>query len=237
MPTLSIDSLNMNESNSPRVVALILAGGTGSRVGNERPKQYIEYGGESILARTLSAFRGLADAVFVVCRDEWADYVHAQAPGVHTVTAGSTGYESLRHGVAALGDAAGDTLVMIHDAVRPFVTPAIIADNLEIAQREGNAITAVPTYETLLHASSGYGVVRRMTRRENVYRAQTPQTFRLSTLRQMLSDAQSLCINDAQSACTLACQLGYELHLSTGEIKNFKITTLTDLQLYEALIP
>lgn len=226
----------MNDTSSPRIVALILAGGTGTRVGNERPKQYLEYGGESILARTLRSFRDQVDEILVVCRDEWADYVRAQAPFVRTVTAGTTGYESLTHGIDALTATPGDTFVMIHDAVRPFVTPAIIADNLRVARAQGNAITAVPTYETLLHATDGTGTARHMTRREDVYRAQTPQTFRLASLRQMLADARALCINDAQSACTLACQLGYELHLSEGDIKNFKITTTTDLQLYEALI-
>lgn len=223
---------------TPHVVALILAGGTGSRVSDERPKQYMEYGPErkSILAHTVSVFNQSVDTILVVCRDEWAPYVRSHLPDVRIVQAGATGFESLLNGIEALADISGDTFVMIHDAVRPFITKDIIADNLQVAIQQGNAITAVPTYETLLYAPSGEGTARRMIRREDVYRAQTPQTFRLSALRQMFVDAQALCINDAQSACTLACQLGYELHLSIGDIKNFKITTPSDLQLYEALI-
>lgn len=214
-------------------IALILAGGNGSRFGAARPKQFVEIKGRSILHRTLDAFRGRVDAIWVVCQNEWKDYVGNE----HTTEAGATGFESLCHGVAALADYGDETVVMVHDAVRPLVTTEIIEQNLEVARRCGNAITSVEIYETLLAAPAGDGVVRSMSRREGMFRAQTPQTFTLGSLRKMISEAKRLCINDAQSACVLAQQLGYELHLSPGDFRNFKITTPSDLALYEALIP
>lgn len=221
-------------SPAPRVVALILAGGTGQRACETRPKQYLEYGGESVLQHTLRAFEPHVDDILVVCQDEW----RAQAQPYTTCTGGATGYESLCRGVAALSATEPPTtLVMIHDAVRPLVDAAIITDNIAVALSRGNAITAVPVYETLFCAPDGEGTVRNMVRREGMFRAQTPHTFRLGALQEMISRARALSIVDAQSACTLAYQLGYELHLSKGGLQNFKITTPSDLSLYEALIP
>ncbi|MCQ2293368.1 MAG: 2-C-methyl-D-erythritol 4-phosphate cytidylyltransferase [Bacteroidaceae bacterium] len=223
-----------------KVIALILAGGKGERVSPDRPKQYLEVRGESVLQHTLRAFQGLVDEVVVVCQDEWREYVEkcgaSLAVPCRTATGGCTGFESLCNGVAALADEAPDTLVAIHDAVRPLVTEDVITDNLAVARRCGNAITAVDTYETLLHAPNGE-TVRSMIRREGMYRAQTPQTFTLATLRQMIGEARRRCVVNAQSACTMATQLGYQLHLSKGDLLNFKITLPSDMLLYESLIP
>lgn len=219
-------------------IAIILAGGVGQRLNAERPKQYIEVHGESILQHTLRAFQGMVDQVVVVCQQEWRTYVEGcQQEGLpqRTAPAGKTGYESLCNAISSLSGEAADTLVVIHDAVRPLVSQEVIADNLRVARQCGNAIAAIDIYETLLLSPDG-ATVRGMTRRESMYRAQTPQTFTLGTLRQMIQQAQERCVLDAQSACTLATQLGYELHLSQGDLRNFKITTTTDLALYEALI-
>lgn len=222
----------MTIPTSVPTVALILAGGTGQRLGTSVPKQFIEVNGRSILHHTLQAFEGHVDHILVVCHDEWVKFVGPYT----TCRAGHTGFESLCSGIAALSDYPDETLVAVHDAVRPLVTTEVICANLQVARACGNAIASVEVYETLLSAPEGDGVVRSMKRREGVFRAQTPQTFCLGALRKMISDAHRLCIVDAQSACVLAQQLGYELHLSPGDLRNFKITTPSDLKLYEALI-
>lgn len=221
-----------------KATAIILAGGVGQRMCADRPKQYIEVQGETILQHTLRAFSGMVSKAVVVCQDEWSDLVLQYATPQLPLTlakAGATGFESLRNGIAALDEEPSSSLILIHDAVRPLVNKTIIADNLRVARECGNAITAIGIYETLLQAPDAT-TVRGMTRREHMYRAQTPQTFSLGTLRQMIQQADDRCVVDAQSACTLAAQLGYELHLSQGELTNFKITTSSDLHLYEALI-
>lgn len=219
--------------NLSPVVALILAGGQGERFGSDLPKQFVKVGRQSILQHTLKAFVGRVNEIIVVCDQKWQGEVALM--GCRVADAGETGFESLCSGVASLEDLDEDTLVMVHDAVRPLVSAEIIESNLEIARRCGNAITSVETYETLFSAPDGDGVVRSMTRRDGVFRAQTPQTFTLGALRKMISEAYRLCILDVQSACVLAHQLGYELHLSPGDLRNFKITTPSDLALFEAL--
>ena len=223
-----------------KVIALVLAGGKGERCSSDRPKQYMEVRGESVLQHTLRAFQGLVDEVVVVCQDEWREYVDNCGKSLsipcRTAIGGSTGFESLCNGVAAIADEAPDTLVAIHDAVRPLVTETVITDNLAVARRCGNAITAIATYETLLHAPDG-DTVQSMISREDKYRAQTPQTFTLAVLRQMIEEARRRCVVNAQSACTMATQLGYQLHISKGDLRNFKITLPSDMLLYESLIP
>lgn len=221
------------------VVALILAGGSGQRFGADVPKQFVNVGGKSILHHTLEAFCPHVGQMVVVCEPEWyahiAEFAHESA-FLSTAPAGATGFESLCSGINALQHLPDDVFVMVHDAVRPLVSAKIITANLEVAFRCGNAITSVETYETLFSAPEGDGVVRSMTRRDGVFRAQTPQTFTLGALRKMISEARRLCILDAQSVCVLAHQLGYELHLSPGDLRNFKITTPPDLSIYEALL-
>lgn len=227
-------SIHTPSSQRPRVIALILAGGTGERVGERLPKQYLQFGGESILRHTLRAFAPYVDDILVVCRDEWR---HEAAP-YSTCAGGKTAFESLSSGITTLAEKEdASTLVMIHDAVRPLVDASVITDSIDVACRCGNAIAAVPVYETLFSAPEDEQTVRGMVRREGMYRAQTPHTFTLGALQEMLRQAKALSISDAQSACTLAFQLGYELHLSKGDLRNFKITTSSDLSLYETLIP
>lgn len=233
------------EQTSQQVVALILAGGTGQRFGADVPKQFVSVGGKSILHHTLEAFCPHVGQMVVVCEPEWyahvKDFTHVEDFAqdsliLRTAPAGATGFESLCSGVQSLQHLPDDVFVMVHDAVRPLVSAKIITANLEVAFRCGNAITSAETYETLFSAPEGDGVVRSMTRRDGVFRAQTPQTFTLGALRKMISEARRLCILDAQSVCVLAHQLGYELHLSPGDLRNFKITTPPDLSLYEALL-
>lgn len=222
----------------PQVVALILAGGVGQRIDSEVPKQYLRVKGECLIHRTLRAFAPYVDQLLVVCRSEWRDLIREAtlSTPLTTADAGTTGFESLCSGVASLSHLPDDVLIMVHDAVRPLVSGDIITTNLEVARTKGNAVAAVTTYETLLSAPAPDGVVRSLTRREGMFRAQTPQTFTLGALRQMIAEARQLCILDAQSPCILAYQLGYELHLSPGDLRNFKITTPSDLNIFESLI-
>lgn len=232
---------------SSHIIAIILAGGNGLRLGADVPKQFVKVGGRTILQHTLAAFCGYADQIVVVCDSHWEDRVVDYGrelqdtipdftANIITTPAGATGFGSLCSGVSALADFDDDVLVMVHDAVRPCVSSAIIEANLAVARVHGNAITSVESYETLFVAPESDGVVQSMMRRDGVFRAQTPQTFTLGMLRSMINEARTKHLPDAQSACVLAHQLGYELHLSQGDVLNFKITTPSDLTLFEALL-
>jgi len=148
--------------NKPHTIALILAGGEGTRAAQSIPKQYVQIEGIPILAYTMRAFdrHPLIDDIYVVCRDEWADLVRRTATELaftkfrDTVPAGDTSHTSIRNGVATLASlfssSPSDPIVLVHDGVRPLVSSAIIADAVAVCQRHGNAIAAMQGEEAYM---------------------------------------------------------------------------------------
>lgn len=236
-----------------RVVAMLLAGGQGTRVLPTRPKQFIEVRGESILLHTMRAFEThpLVTDIIVVCGREWANYVRSQAEVGHITKlsllaeAGETSYASLCNGIATLQQEGfeDETMVLVHDSVRPFVSFEIISRNIATCQQKGNAVTGLKSNEAYLKlekdslqdghdsaASTEY------IPREDLVRAQTPITFPLSNLTEMVDLANENGITDSQSLITLVNQLHYSrLHIVEGDALNFKITLPSDVELYRRL--
>jgi len=123
----------------------------------------------------------------------------------------------------------------VHDAVRPLITQDIISRNIAVCLTRGNAITALNSYEAYLVTTNGSSADSFMPR-EGLMRAQTPHTFPLATLRQMLTLAEERGIKESQSIFTLAGELGIApLHIAQGDLRNFKITEQSDIFIYRAL--
>lgn len=232
--------------NSPLHIALVLAGGQGCRIHSTCPKQFLEIEGEPIIVhtlRTLSTHPEI-DAVYVVCANEWSDTVCRWAEQFHvdkfkkTIIGGSTSLQSLRNGIEALATegVAADSVVMVHEAVRPLVSPEVISDNLEICARYGNATAAIQSEEAYMQSRDGLhseGFIAR----ESLFRAQTPQTFSLNDLQQAFHAADRRGITHSQSLYTLMAELGlYTLYISKGDTRNFKITVPQDVEMYRSLL-
>ncbi len=228
-----------------RNIALLLAGGKSERMGASIPKQYIEVDGESVLLHTMKAFQRhpLIDDIYVVCAPEWETAVRSGcAEGAvdkfrQTIEGGSTAFKSIVNGIQAL--AAAETqpcdIVLVHDAVRPLVTQEIISSNISTCRRYGNAITAVGSHEAFAVSADGHDADSFIPR-EGMYRAQTPHTFRLSCLEEILAMTRKAGITESQSLFTLANEVGFApLHLTQGDILNFKITQPSDIDIYRAL--
>lgn len=231
----------------PHTIALILAGGEGTRAAQSIPKQYVQIEGIPILAYTIRAFdrHPLIDAIYVVCRDEWADLVHRTATELafnkfcDTIPAGDTSHASIRNGVAALStlyhNASSDPIILVHDGVRPLVSSAIIADAITVCQRHGNAIAALQGEEAFMTGDTVKATS--MIPREQLWGAQTPHTFRLSALVQVFDEAEARGIHDSQSLYTLMAELGHwPLYKSRGERVNLKITHPEDIWLFSRLV-
>lgn len=227
-------------------VALLLAGGVGSRMQIPVPKQFAEVGGRPVLAYTLSAFARHAevDSLYVVCRDDRAGQVAAMAADVcgskfrGTFPGGDSLFDSLRNGVAGLRAAGldGDTLVLVHDGVRPLVSKAVISSSIATLRAEGSAVAALGSNEALMRSEDGRHA-RDYHRREGIYQAQTPQALRLCTLCEVFDEAARRGITGSQSLFTLMAELGrWPLALSRGEWTNFKITCKADLLLFRHLV-
>ncbi len=230
---------------SHRHIALLLAGGSGVRMNATCPKQYMQVGGESVLLHTMRAFQRhhLIQDIFVVCAKEWMGVVEEEArEGRVTkfraaIEGGATGFESLGNGIRALGGMQKDpnALVLVHDAVRPLVTQDIISRNIAVGLTYGNAITALPSHEAFLVSPNGKDSVEYLPR-EGILRAQTPHTFPLRTLQEIMAKAREQGISHSQSLFTLANETGFlPLYLAEGDVTNFKLTLPKDLIIYQAL--
>ena len=226
-------------------IALILAGGTGERMHAVVPKQFMEVDGETVLLHTMKAFQQhpLIHEIYLVCMPEWESFVKSEAKngGIDKlrgiIPAGESCYASACNGIEHLVKTVkeADAIVLVHDAVRPLITQDIISRNIAVCLTHGNAITALQSHEAYLVTEDG-NTSNRFMPREGLMRAQTPHTFPLAILRQMMKLAKEQGIKKSQSIFTLAGELGVEpLHIAQGDLRNFKITEQSDILIYRAL--
>ena len=225
-----------------RGVAVVLGGGVGTRFGAERPKQLLTLGGKTLVEHCVAAFSastGIDEILLVMppdYHDEAKGLVGGQVGAI--IAGGATRSDSVRNALAYIGlrHDQTETGVLIHDAARPLVTQQIIADCVE-ALKEHDAIgTAVPTSDTILAVNDG--VIAHVPPRESLYRAQTPQCFRLETILK----AHALAAADQAFQPTDDCGvvLRYRpdvpVHVIQGSETNIKITYPADLAIAEALL-
>lgn len=225
-------------------IALIIAGGTGARMNQPIPKQFITVKGKPILVYTIEAFQKneQIDAIAVVCLDGWQDVVWKYAETYKLsklkwiTKGGSTGQESLRNGMQLLKDNCElDDIIIIHDAVRPLVSDDIINSNIACVIQNGNAITFLPSNEALLYSEDGEKS-NKTVNRNLIYRTQTPQSLRLSKFIWIHEQAIENEIQNSVATCTLLIELEQTVHFVLGLNTNFKITTAEDIALFEAYL-
>ncbi len=226
--------------------ALIIAGGSGNRMGQDIPKQFMHVDNSPIVIHTMMAFQRHPDidGIAVVCLDGWQTVLQSYA-NQFSVTklkwifpGGRNGQESIRNGVFGLRDAGldGDDLVLIHDAVRPLLSQDIISSNIAICQKYGYAITGIKCREAILESEDGFSTTTSIPRNKLI-RTQTPQTFRLRNLIAAHEEAARRGITDSVASCTLMAELGgIEMHIVPGSEKNIKVTTIEDLEILKALM-
>ncbi len=217
-----------------RVGAILAAAGAGNRAGTA--KQWLSLGGETVLRRSARALAGcdlLDDLVAVVPAGEEAR-ARAELAGlgreVAVVAGGAARADSVRNGLEALP---GCALVLVHDAARPFASPALARAVALAAARDGAALAAVPATDTVKRAAppgagaGGPRVAETLDRRA-LWLAQTPQGFRADLLRRAF-DRAGAAAAEATDECQLVERLGLPVALVEGEAANFKITTPEDV--------
>ncbi|MFZ2510227.1 MAG: 2-C-methyl-D-erythritol 4-phosphate cytidylyltransferase [Gordonia sp. (in: high G+C Gram-positive bacteria)] len=212
-----------------RTVALIPAAGTGSRLGLDRPKAFVEIGGVSLAARSVAAAwaSGVIDDVVVIVPAQLVDEVARELPGVTVVAGGAERSDSVRAGLAAAGDA---DLVLVHDAARALTPPALFTRVVAALIGGAHAVVpGLPVVDTLKTVDNDGRVVDTPDRR--VLRAvQTPQGFTAEVLRRAHAGAA-----DATDDAGLVEALGEDVTVVPGEALAFKITTPFDLRMAEYL--
>jgi 2-C-methyl-D-erythritol 4-phosphate cytidylyltransferase len=222
-------------------VAIVVAAGKGTRLGANRPKQFLELDGLPVIVHTLRQFEPcteIDEVVVVLAADEIAGFqTLAQQFGLEKVSrviaGGATRAQSVRRGLAVIEEA---ELVAVHDGVRPFVTPAEIDRVMAAARFTGAAILVAPVADTIKEIKDDL-VVRTLPRAQ-LRRALTPQCFRFDILKRaydQLTEIESEGI-EVTDDCLLVERLGVEIAAIEGSARNIKITRVEDLALGEALL-
>lgn len=227
-------------------VAVILAGGSGSRMGQDIPKQFINVYDKPVLVYTLQGFQRhpQIDAILVVCIDGWYDVVKAYARqfGIDklkwVVPGGETGQESIRNGVYALeGICAEDDIVIVHDGIRPLVDETVLTDVIVKCRQYGNAVSSMPYNEQIFVADDEISTVKYIPR-ETIRRVSTPQAYRYGKLLWAYKKAfaEGIGIYGSAYTNTMMAELGERLYFAAGSDKNIKLTTKDDLELFKAYL-
>lgn len=229
-------------------IAIIFAGGVGQRLNGKdsTPKQFLKINGKPIIIHTLELFEKnpKIDRIYIAIHPKYYEYMHelvryyyiTKTTGI--VKGGDTGQDSIFNALdLAMQDNASDSLVLIHDGVRPNITQEVINKNIENALENGTSITCTPCYETVLISKDGINPSTVPYRKET-FSAQAPQTFRLGEiynahLEERKNNPKYIDIIDS---CTLLKKQGKKTSMIRGNFGNIKITTIEDLYILRALI-
>lgn len=224
-----------------KIFAIIPAAGMGKRMGASINKQYLMLSGKPILAHTIQVFQDCQhiDGIILVtplteipyCRTEVIER-YALTKVIEIVPGGAERQDSVMNGLGALVQIADkDDLVLVHDGVRPFVTPEILKNAADVAIEYDGALVAVPSKDTIKVVRAE--IVEGTPERETLWQAQTPQAFRYGKLLHAYEKAA----NDRFSGtddCSLVERCGGVIRIVNGSYRNIKITTPEDLILAEA---
>ena len=227
-------------------IALLIAGGSGNRMGQDIPKQFMHVDGCPIIVHTMVCFQKHpdVDVIAVVCLKGWETVLQAYANQFnitklkHIFPGGNSGMESIHNGIYGLRDEgySDDDLVLIHDSVRPLLSQDIISSNIATCKAYGYAITGIKCREPILESEDGFSTSISIPR-DKLIRTQTPQTFRLRNILNVHEEAKIKGITDSVASCTLVAEVGgREMHIVPGSEKNIKITTVEDLEILKALM-
>lgn len=225
-------------------VGLLIAGGSGNRMHQDIPKQFLTVNDRPVIVYTLNAFQNHPeiDSIAVVCIEGWDQVLWAYAKQFnitklqYVVPGGKNGQDSIRNGVFELEKHfAPEDIVLIHDAIRPLVSAEIISDNIRVAREKGNAITVIPCAEAMLLTDDGTVSVGSYDR-DSLKRTQTPQAFHLGHICDLHRRALKAGITNSIASCTLAIEMGEQVFFSSGSEKNIKLTTVEDIDIFKALL-
>lgn len=225
-------------------IALLTAAGTGTRMHQDIPKQFIHVDNKPVIIHTMEAFQKhpSIDAIVVVTLESWSEVLRAYAKQFNitklkwVVPGGATGQESIRNGLEKIAEEMSpEDVVMVHDGNRPMISSEVISDSLATFARYGSAVAVIPCTEVVFESEDGISS-KVSTPREKLFRTQTPHTYRVKELLDAHKKAEELGITNTAASCMLMKELGRETYFSRGSEENLKITTTEDLKIFKALL-
>lgn len=228
------------------IYAHILAGGVGHRMGNvPMPKQFLDLKGKPVIVHTLEKFilNTSFDKIIISFSPSWLDFgrnliqKYISDQRIVTIEGGRERNDTLMQAVNYISNNIGlndDDIIVTHDAVRPFITARIIDNNISALQEYEAVDTVIPATDTIVVGQNNE--VSDIPDRRHMYQGQTPQSFRIKTLKssyEQLTDEQKRTLTDG---CKICVYTGIKVGLVRGETFNMKITTPVDLRIANALI-
>ncbi len=227
---------------------MILAGGVGSRMKSpELPKQFLKVGDIPILVRTLRNFEdfGSFRAGVICCPVDWVEYTKAtlyeygiQTDNVYVIPGGSNRNNSVKNGCRFLAEQfniSDSDVILTHDAVRPFIDSRIIKDNIDAVSQYGACNTVMPVFDSVLRSSTGEFFTEHLKRSE-LFRVQTPQSFKLKELNSLINSLSEKELQEYTDVASIFADRGYRVKLVEGRDDNIKITTPFDMAVAQTII-
>lgn len=230
------------------VYGVILAGGIGNRMGNpEKPKQFLLLGEKPIIIHTIEKFyvNTQFEKILVLCPEQWITYtknlIHkylGENERIIVLNGGDTRNETIMNAIRYIDETQGmdeDTMIVTHDAVRPFVTHRILEENIRMTEKYGACDTVIPATDTIVRSEDNQ-VIAEIPDRSKLYQGQTPQSFKAKKLWDLyysLSETDKAVLTDAAKILTIS---GEKVYLVEGEVYNIKITYPYDLKVAETLL-
>ncbi len=224
--------------------AVILAGGVGSRMGVNMPKQYLLVKDKPIISYCLDIFQNHneIDKIVIVVSDEWKEYVQ-ELVEKYSVTkvcgfapAGETRQHSIYNGLKCIEEnAQGTGVCIIHDAARPLVSDQIISDCLKGAIEEDGAMPVIPVKDTIYQSKDG-NTINNLLNRSELFAGQAPEAFDFNKYFAIHNEVSDEEIAVTAGSSEIAYRHGMQIRLVKGSERNFKITTIEDLETFETLM-
>jgi 2-C-methyl-D-erythritol 4-phosphate cytidylyltransferase len=222
--------------------AILTAGGTGSRMKNNIPKQFITVNEVPIIIYTLINFQKCdsISRIIIACLKEWQPILKAYIKEyritkvIDVVEGGETGIDSIKNCFNAVTSTTADEIILIHDGNRPLVTEDIIKSNINDASKFGATSTYIDVHDGVVMVDDKLNITNSSIRREDIKSTQTPHTFKYNVLKDVFSRINNK--NNFISLADAAAQFGYEVKLVKGSELNFKITTKNDLKIFESVM-
>jgi len=224
--------------------AIILAGGTGSRMDHYLPKQFLELYNKPIIIYTLEKFKQNhhVDKILIVIHPEWRTFLKKvltkfDFSDCWITEGGKSRKESSYNGLLFLQKKKikKDDIVIIHDAVRPFVNEKIINEGIRAAKQYGAVDVVVKTVDTIVQVNKK-GFIKNFPIREELYNGQTPQIFKFEVILKAHKKALQKEIPNVTDDCKLVLESGHKVKIIEGDYENIKITTMADLKLAKKII-
>ncbi|MGN0470125.1 MAG: IspD/TarI family cytidylyltransferase [Acutalibacteraceae bacterium] len=222
------------------IAAGIVAGGTGSRMGSTSlPKQFLDLCGKPVIVHTIQKFldNSMTDVIAIGINPEWRDYMSklkrhyfGENKNIIITDGGADRNETILNIVSAL-EALGaddDSILVTHDAVRPFVTDRMICDSIKAMESFDICTVAIPATDTIVCSENGI-TADDFPLRKTMFQEQTPQTFRTNIFKKVYSALSDFQRKDITDACKLFYMCGYKVKLIQGDVSNIKLTFPDDL--------